>query len=98
MTLPDACLARVAALLRWAAPVALCLFPAPGPAAESVRYALGAGDRILISVLGQPDISGEFTIRADGRISLHLVGPVDVAGATIAEVERDLDRLLTERF
>jgi protein involved in polysaccharide export with SLBB domain len=91
-------LARIAAVLRWVLVVPLGLLPAPGAAAEGVRYALGAGDRIMISVLGQPDISGEYTIRADGHISLHLLGPVDVAGETIGEMEHDLGRLLTERF
>jgi protein involved in polysaccharide export with SLBB domain len=82
----------------WVLAVPLGLLPAHGRAAEDVRYALGPGDRIVISVLGQPDISGEHTIRGDGRISLHLLGAVDVAGETIAELEHDLGRLLTERF
>lgn len=80
-------------------PVALMLlacsliFSEPSPAQEQadrkgdISYHLGAGDKLQIDVFNQPDLSGGYTLNGNGRFSMHLIGKVDVAGLTVAELE-----------
>lgn len=60
----------------------------PSMAASPVGgYALGAGDRLRLTVFGEPDMSGEFTVRPTGTISLPLLGEVHAAGLTPQALE-----------
>ena len=57
-------------------------------------YRLDAGDRIKLTVFNEAGLSGEFTIGADGNVSLPLIGAVAAKGRTIDEVSADTrDRL-----
>ncbi len=55
---------------------------------ELAQYRLGIGDKIAIAVLGQGDLSGEFTIDAAGYVQMPLVGAVRVAALTLDECQR----------
>jgi protein involved in polysaccharide export with SLBB domain len=57
-------------------------------------YVLGSGDRLRIIVYGEPDLSGEFEIDANGAISLPLVGVVAASNQTI----RGLERAITKKY
>jgi polysaccharide export outer membrane protein len=48
------------------------------PAADE-EYSLGAGDEISLDFPGHPELSGKRVVGPDGRITLSLVGPVNVA-------------------
>jgi protein involved in polysaccharide export with SLBB domain len=50
-------------------------------------YRLSAGDRVLITVFGHEDLSGEFEIHGAGVISMPLISDVDAAGLTVNELE-----------
>ncbi|WP_353471275.1 polysaccharide biosynthesis/export family protein [Salipiger sp. H15] len=72
---------------------------AVGPArAESQDYLVGVGDRLTVSVYGKPEMSGTFQVRADGDIALHLLGPIEVAGLTMREIEERIEAEARERF
>ncbi len=72
---------------------AAVLSPRPGSAQE-LRYTLGAGDRVRVTVFGQEDLSGEFEVDGNGRVSLPLVREVQAAGLTLQELEaRITDKL-----
>lgn len=43
-------------------------------------YRLGIGDKVRLTVFGEPDLSGTFEINSLGRISLPLAGDVNAAG------------------
>ncbi|MBS0240679.1 MAG: polysaccharide export protein [Proteobacteria bacterium] len=43
-------------------------------------YRLGIGDKVRLTVFGEPDLSGTFEINSQGRISLPLAGEVNAAG------------------
>lgn len=77
----------------WA--VSLILAIALGPAAaEQPVYRLGSGDRIIVTVFGHEDLSGEFALDGEGRIALPLVGDVAVGRLTLREAaDRVADRL-----
>jgi polysaccharide export outer membrane protein len=49
-------------------------------------YRLGAGDRVKITVYGHADLSGEFEVDGEGRISLPLIQQVEALGLTPSEL------------
>jgi protein involved in polysaccharide export with SLBB domain len=61
--------------------------PIAEPARDSgTNYRLGVGDRVKVTVLGQPDLSGESEVDAGGKIVVALAGAIDAAGQTVNEV------------
>lgn len=56
-------------------------------AAEGAAYRLGSQDQIVVTVFGQEDLSGEFQVDGEGRVSLPLVGNVQLGDMTIREAE-----------
>lgn len=48
------------------------------------------GDAIRVSIWHEADLSGEFTVNANGAVVLPLVGEKRVAGVPVAEIERGL--------
>ena len=53
---------------------------------SGTNYRLGVGDKVHVTVLGQPDLSGDSEVDAGGKIVVALAGAVDAAGATVIEV------------
>lgn len=53
------------------------------------NYRLSAGDVIIVSVLGEKDLSGPLTVGSGGSIALPIVGSVQVVGKTLSAT-RDL--------
>ena len=54
------------------------------------KVALGAGDRITITVFNQDDLSGQYTLDEEGRFSMPLIGAIEAMGLTPAELEQIL--------
>jgi len=68
---------------------------APDSGAEPVRavvaeYRIGVDDRVQVSVWRNPDLSVIEPVRPDGKISVPIIGDVDVGGRTAAEVAEDI--------
>lgn len=61
-------------------------------------YRIGAGDRLAIKVLDQPDLSGEYLVDGSGRLAFPLVERVSVGGLTAEEIERALRAGLKKGF
>jgi polysaccharide biosynthesis/export protein len=78
-----------------AAPAAAA--PAAAPAAPG-DYEVGPGDVIEVAVYGNDDLSRIPTVQTNGSISLPLLGEVQVAGLTIAEVQRKITNLLEKDY
>jgi len=55
-------------------------------------YSIGVEDELSVLVWQNPDLSTELVVRDDGKISLPLVGEVDVAGLQVPELERLLQK------
>ena len=53
-------------------------------------YRLGAGDKLQINVFNQADLTGEYTLDANGRFTMHLIGKVKAKGLTPTELEAQL--------
>ncbi len=72
--------------------------PAPAARATPGDYEVGPGDVIEVSVYGNDDLSRIPTVSTSGAISLPLIGEVQVAGLTIAEVQRKITNLLEKDY
>lgn len=60
---------------------------AAGPP-EHPEYTLGSGDMVKVTVFGQDDLSGEFTVDGQGMVSLPLIGNVKLGGLNMRQAER----------
>ncbi len=65
-------------------------------AEENLPYTIGPGDVLGISVWQHPELDKTVTVRPDGRISFSLIGEVNPAGLTPAELDEVITRRLSE--
>ncbi len=72
----------------WRATIAagLLLAATPVTAQPAPAYVLGPDDQIEIVVFGRPEMSVKTRIRADGSITLPVIGPVKAAGRSAGEL------------
>src|ERR671918_259739 len=61
--------------------------PTNGP---TTNYVVGARDVLMITCYDQIDLSGKFTVEADGTFTYPLIGRIKVSGLTIRDVEAHL--------
>jgi len=54
------------------------------------NYHLGSGDKIKITIFGEPDLSGTFAVSGEGKVSVPLVGDIQAAGLTAPELQAAL--------
>lgn len=62
------------------------------------NYRLAMGDKVHISVFGEANLSGDYTVSPDGRITLPLAGPVQAAGLTIPQLQQSVTKTLGDGF
>lgn len=60
------------------------------------QYLVGPGDSLSIFVWRNPEISGSFTVRPDGKITTSLVEDIHVAGLTANEIARLAEKELEQ--
>lgn len=60
-------------------------------------YRLGIQDRVKIKVQEWPDLSGEYTVSADGSVSLPLIGNIQVVGSHLAVLAQEISKRLQQR-
>jgi len=77
---------------RMAAPAAATKSAPP----STKTYIIGAEDVLKIVIWNNAPMSGEFSVRPDGAISIPLIGDVMVASKTPQEVEADITRRLVD--
>jgi polysaccharide export outer membrane protein len=65
-----------------------------GSFAQAPEYKLGAGDKVRVVVLADPEFSGDYEVDAAGNISARMIGRLSVLGMTTAQLEA----ALTERY
>ena len=73
---------------RWLLAVLFGVFfsPLSQAAQPDADYQLGAGDKLSISVFGQDDLSGEYTINGSGRFAMRYIDGIQASGLTIADL------------
>lgn len=68
----------------------------PAPAPVSASYVIGADDALLITVWKDTTLSGPYTVRPDGIISMPLLGDVVAAGQTPGALSKFIAERLTK--
>lgn len=63
-----------------------------GGARAQTVYQIEAKDELKIEIWEKPDLTRTVTVRADGTVTLPLIGEVKVAGSTPAQLEEELAR------
>jgi polysaccharide export outer membrane protein len=61
-------------------------------------YRLSHGDKIHIDVFNEANLSGDYTVAANGQITLPLAGPVTAAGLTISEFRQSVVKALERGY
>jgi polysaccharide export outer membrane protein len=90
-------LLRAALLLAAAVSTACISNPGhPGVPASQSEYLIAPPDTLSVIVRPEPEIKRDLVVRPDGRISLDLIGDVDVRGRTVADVRAEIARRLKE--
>jgi polysaccharide export outer membrane protein len=61
-------------------------------------YRIAAGDKIGVTVFGQPDLSSESTVDQSGNLRLPIVGDIYAVNLTLSELERSIARALAQGY
>jgi polysaccharide export outer membrane protein len=69
---------------------------AQSPAPQA--YRLGVGDKLAITVYGQPDLSGDSTVDQSGNIRLPMIGDISAINLTLGELEGSISRAFAQGF
>lgn len=59
------------------------------------QYLIGPGDSLTIFVWRNPEVSGNFIVRPDGKVTTSLVEDIDVAGRTPSMLAREIEEQLS---
>lgn len=62
---------------------------------ENYQYLIGPGDNLNIFVWRNPEISGSFVVRPDGKVTTSLVEDIPVTGRTPTALARQLEEQLS---
>lgn len=60
------------------------------------NYLIGPGDSVSVFVWRNPDVSGTFPVRPDGKMTMHLVEDMPASGKTPTQLARDLEKALSK--
>ena len=62
---------------------------------ENYQYLIGPGDTLSIFVWRNPEISGNFIVRPDGKVTTSLVEDIEVTGRTPTMLAREIEEVLS---
>lgn len=69
-----------------------------GAQTASKAYRISVGDKIGVSVFGQPDLSGEASIDQNGNIRLPMIGDISAINLTLSELEGSIAQALSSGY
>jgi len=69
----------------------------PAAQAQQTEYTLGPGDKVRVTVYGDDQMSGEFTVSDTGLLDLRFIGAVEAAGRTVGQLRQSIrERLMPD--
>lgn len=68
--------------------------PAKAPVGFDWTYLLGPGDTVNVFVWGNPEVSGSFPIRPDGKLTMNLIEDLPASGKTPTQLAREIEKNL----
>ena len=82
-----------------AAPAPAAPVPAAPATADARLYTVGPNDVLVLTVYNQPQLSGKFTVEADGSVSVPLLGRMAAGGMSVRAIEDKVrERLLAAGY
>ncbi|UMY18610.1 polysaccharide biosynthesis/export family protein [Methylobacterium organophilum] len=66
--------------------------------AQDDVYRIAPGDKVTLSVFGQPELAGDYVVGGDGSILLPIVGDVVVADLTLPELQKRVTERLADGY
>src|SRR6202047_2966069 len=98
--LPGLLLKQVRTIWGWSSLVLLLWLTAPAALAQPTDsdYKLGPGDRIIIKVFGEEDLSMDVRINDTGRLNYPFLRELVVQGLTVTELEQLITRGLKDSY
>ena len=71
---------------------------APSKTAQQAdwNYLIGPGDSVNVFVWRNPEVSGTFPVRPDGKMTMNLVEDMPASGKTPTQLARDLEKALSK--
>jgi polysaccharide export outer membrane protein len=67
----------------------------PDPAPTPSEYLVGPPDQLRVTILPEPEIASNVTVRPDGMISVDLVGDIPASGRTVDAISRDIEERIS---
>src|SRR5574340_481046 len=94
-------IARAGVLLAVAAMAGCSSTPTYPPAPAQTgsydwNYLIGPGDSIKVFVWRNPEVSGDFPVRPDGKMTMNLVEDLPASGKTPSQLARDIEKALAK--
>lgn len=71
-------------------------YPSLTTEVNNYQYLIGPGDSVNIFVWRNPEVSGNFIVRPDGKITTSLVEDIPVSGKTPTMLARDIENVLSK--
>jgi polysaccharide export outer membrane protein len=71
-------------------------YPSLTTSVDNYQYLIGPGDSLSIFVWRNPEISGTFTVRPDGKVSTSLVEDIPASGRTPTLLAREIEEQLSK--
>jgi protein involved in polysaccharide export with SLBB domain len=65
---------------------------------QNAGYTLASGDKIMVNVFGQDELTGEYEIDETGSVPFPLIGQLKAVGATPRELERRIATALKSGY
>jgi polysaccharide export outer membrane protein len=66
------------------------------PRISGWNYLLGPGDSVQVFVWRNPEVSGSFPIRPDGKMTMNLIEDMQASGKTPTQLARDIEKALSK--
>ena len=70
----------------------------PTMAAQSIDYLVGPQDVLTITVFGEQELSGKYTVEQDGTFTFPQIGRVKAGGLTLRALEQEVKKQLADGF
>ena len=78
--------------------VIACLLGFVAPITAQTDYVVGSQDVLTVTVFGEPELTGKYTVEQDGTFTFPQIGRVKAGGMTLRGLEQDLKAKLADGF
>ena len=72
--------------------------PAPEKQESTNSYQVGPDDKLKITIFGEDDLSGIYTVSAHGTISMPLIDEIEVEGQGLSQIKKTIATQLSEGY